>query len=418
MDPALVIGIDAGGTSTRCVLASSDGTIVARGQAGGANPRSSGVLPDGPLSGPLSGALGQALSGVDRQRVAYGVVGVAGAGAAGWQVAHDATVTAWRAAGLTAPVVTLTDLEVAFSAGTPSASGLLLVAGTGAVSAAFREHRVVHRCDGYGWLLGDEGSAVWIGLRGLRRVLAALDGRAPATALTAPVTDFLVGTASGRPAGIPFPARPDGPAPPAAALDACAPRSGGSGGAHAQALIAAAYGLPPAGLGRLAPLVCAAATAGDPAAAAIVGSAVDRLLDALLTVASQSGLRRPDDDPPRGKASQDWDEPAGRQTPQGRDEPAGRQAPQRRNQPAGRKAPRHVDDPPHRGGPPVVLAGSVLLAPGPVDDGVRAGVRERLGVEPLQARDGAAGAAAIALRLLSGRPLPAPTHARLVSAIS
>ncbi len=35
-----------------------------------------------------------------------------------------------------------------------------------------------------GWILGDEGSAVWIGTAALRAVAADLDGRGPATALT------------------------------------------------------------------------------------------------------------------------------------------------------------------------------------------------------------------------------------------
>jgi N-acetylglucosamine kinase-like BadF-type ATPase len=208
---------------------------------------------------------------------------------------------------------------------------LLLLAGTGAVAAALRAGAIAHRCDGYGWLLGDEGGAVWIGRRGLRAVLAGLDGRAAPTALTGPVTAWLLG---------------DQPAP-------------GDPAEHAQALIAAAYAMPPAELGRLAPLVGAAAGAGDPAARNIADAAAERLLAALATV------------------SRVQPQPAGSAT--------------------------------------VVLAGSVLLSPGPVRAAVRAGVRDMFDVEPKPAADGAAGAAALAIGRWQGRPVSAAVHARLTS---
>ena len=64
----------------------------------------------------------------------------------------------------------------------------------------------------------------------------------------------------------------------------------------------------------------------------------------------------------------------------------------------------------------MVLAGSVLLSPGPVADGVRAGVRHRWGVAPDLGSDGAAGAAALAIARLRGRAVPAQVHARLTGA--
>jgi hypothetical protein len=61
----------------------------------------------------------------------------------------------------------------------------------------------------------------------------------------------------------------------------------------------------------------------------------------------------------------------------------------------------------------VVLAGSVLLSPGPVARAVRAGVVERTGTEPRAAIDGAGGAAAMAVARLSGAPVSATVHSRL-----
>lgn len=316
------MGVDAGGTSTRCLVATLEGAVVGRGRAGGANLNSSG----GRLVETLGAALGPALSTVDaREHVKLGVLGAAGAGGAGGPVFRAAATEAWARAGLGGEVVTVRDLEVAYAAGTADPDGALLIAGTGAIAVRFAGGVAVRRADGYGWLLGDEGSAVWIGVQALRAVLAALDGRGGSTALVARACGWL------------------GVAPPeadsAVARDDCAQR-----------VLAAGFARKPAELGQFAVGVSAAADAGDEVALEICAAAAGKLLHTLSTV-----------EPPTGA--------------------------------------------------PVVLGGSVLLAPGPVGRAVRAG----LGVEPCEAHDGAAGAAALAIARLTGRPVPPEVHKRLTS---
>ncbi len=316
----MVIGVDAGATTTRCVVATLDGEVVGRGEAGGANRNSSG----GEVSATLGVALDAALGPIDRAGVRLGVLGAAGSSGAGREAFRTAATRAWHKAGLTGEVVTATDLEVAFAAGTCEPDGVLLLSGTGALSARFEGGVLRQRCDGYGWLLGDEGSAVWIGVRALRAVLAALDGRGEPTVLAdAAHAHFGVSPAS----------RED----------------------IAQAFVAAGFATAPAALGRLAPAVSIAAGNGDPVAARICADAASRLLHTFDSV-----------QPPPGAT--------------------------------------------------VVLAGSVLLSPGPVAEAVRAGLRERTAAEPRPARDGAGGAAALAVGRLTGAPVPPVVHARLTSA--
>lgn len=231
---------------------------------------------------------------------------------------------AWDACGLGGAPTVVSDIVVAFAAGTVARSGTVLIAGTGAVAAAVRDGAVVRRCDGYGWLLGDEGSAVWLGREAVRAALAARDGRGEPTALADAVPRALLG-----------PAAPRDPED------------------TAQAIVRAVYAAAPADLGRLAPVVSAQAAAGDPVARRITDVAAQRLLEAVDAV---------------------------------------RPAPDRRE--------------------PVVLAGSVLRE-GPVADAVRAGLRDRFGIEPRHAHDGALGAAALALRAYGGA---GAAHARLLGA--
>jgi N-acetylglucosamine kinase-like BadF-type ATPase len=260
MSRTLVVGLDSGGTATRCVVATLDGRIVGRGLAGGANQRSSGGHP----ADTLGTALSAALSTVDLTAVRLGVFGAAGAGAAGRAAFAAAAEQAWRRAGLTGDIVTVTDLEVGFAAGTAARDGALLVAGTGAAAVRFADGVPVRRCDGYGWLLGDEGSAVWIGVRALRAALAALDGRGEPTALVAAVC---AGLGVEPPPRVVATQRED----------------------VAQALIAAAHAGTPASHGRLAPAVGAAADAGDAVARRITDAAAARLLRALATVEPAAG---------------------------------------------------------------------------------------------------------------------------------
>jgi len=266
-DP-LVLGIDAGGTSTRCVVCTRDGDVVGRGGGGGASPLSSSDP-----HGALVEALSRALAGLDPGRVTAVAAGVAGSSTgAPARVAAILTDVAGTV-GLTAHPRLVPDLATSFAAGTASTDGLLVLAGTGAIAAWFADGELRHRADGHGWWLGDAGSAVWQGHRAVQAVLAAADGRAPATALTAAVTAAL---------GLP--------------ADDQDAKPGADGGtqderdAFAHAVIAAVHAAPPAAIGRLAPLVRDLAPT-DSVAADIAAAAAAELLRTADAVLARAGAR-------------------------------------------------------------------------------------------------------------------------------
>ncbi|MER7134044.1 N-acetylglucosamine kinase, partial [Streptosporangium saharense] len=190
---ALVVGLDGGGTGARCVVATLSGEVTGRGYGGAANALSS---PDPALS--LGAALRTALDGLDPARVVGGVLALAGARSAPGR-ATAAADSAWRAAGLAGRPRVVPDTLAAFAGATGEPSGTVLVAGTGATAVRIEDRRATRWADGYGWLLGDEGSGTWIGLRAVRAVLACLDGRAGPTALREAVLGRLV--EGGPPAG-------------------------------------------------------------------------------------------------------------------------------------------------------------------------------------------------------------------------
>ena len=262
----LVIGADVGATSSKALLADLDGRPLGTGSGPGGNVNSS----TGDPAANIAAALREALGDHDPERVVGGMVGLAGA-AADPPATQRLVDTAWRAAGLPGSPRTGTDLDIAYAAGATGPDGILLLSGTGAVGAAFAGYAMTGRCDGLGWLLGDEGSAVWFGLTALRAAVAALDGRGPATLLTDLVTTELTGP------------RLTGTDP----TGASRPGPGGAGGPAGrrssdprQVLVAATYRAPlaPARFGALAPLVSRAAAEGDAVAVGILAEGCAKLL--------------------------------------------------------------------------------------------------------------------------------------------
>lgn len=250
----LVIGVDAGGTTTRALLADTSGRVLGTGVADGINQRSSGGAP----AERLAVAVGAALAGHAPADVRASVLGVAGAGAAGHANATRDAVAAWRSVGIPTRPAVVADLLTAYAAGEPGPEGSVLVAGTGAGAAAIIDRAVVWQADGAGWLLGDVGSAVWLAREALAAVVAELDGRGPVTALTEPLLDQLGSRRSGT----------------------------------VQDVIAAAYAAPVAALGTLAPRVTALAEQGDHVATEIVERGVAGLLASLDAVLDRTASGR------------------------------------------------------------------------------------------------------------------------------
>ncbi|MFG1604099.1 N-acetylglucosamine kinase [Actinoplanes sp. NPDC049265] len=162
----LALGVDAGGTGSRALVLDQAGVQVGRADGGPGNPMA------GPVAVRAIGAtVRAALHGHDPAQVGFAVVGIAGLSSMADPVVREAFAAEWREIGLTAPVRIVGDAVTAFAAGDAGARGAVLIAGTGAVAALVDGLDVLRTADGYGWLLGDEGSGVWLGLQAVRSAL-------------------------------------------------------------------------------------------------------------------------------------------------------------------------------------------------------------------------------------------------------
>jgi len=173
-----VLGIDAGGTKTVCLLADAHGAIVSEGRGPGANLHAAGELAvEKVLHEVIEAAIG------DRSIIPAAVcLGIAGVD----REDEAQTVRAiMRRLGYRSRAVVVNDALIALVSAAGDAPGVVIIAGTGSIVYGRNASGESARAGGWGHMIGDEGSGYWIGREALSAVMRASDGRGPQTDLTA-----------------------------------------------------------------------------------------------------------------------------------------------------------------------------------------------------------------------------------------
>ena len=175
MGAVVVVGIDAGGSKTRAFAVDRDGAVVGRGAGGGANLLSS---PD--PAGSIAAALSESLGSAKPEAV---VLSCSGGDRPADREKGRAILT--QLVGPTVRIEVTHDAIAALYAGNAAGCGVVLISGTGSIAFGRNDEGEERRAGGWGYLIGDEGSAVWLGLEGLRAAAHHADGRGAGTAITA-----------------------------------------------------------------------------------------------------------------------------------------------------------------------------------------------------------------------------------------
>ena len=173
--PGRLLGIDAGGSATRVVLV-ADGQVTERFTAPPMNAL---------LSEDLTDRLAELIGAADATAAGIGMPGLRSPADAA-RLGAELT----RRAGC--PVRVTWDGETALLGAFGAAPGIAVFAGTGSGAMGFDGERSA-RAGGHGFLLGDEGSAYWIGRAAANAALRWEDGMGGSAALRDAVVD-----ASGR----------------------------------------------------------------------------------------------------------------------------------------------------------------------------------------------------------------------------
>lgn len=174
------LGFDGGGTKTECLLANSEGEILARALAGPSNPLRAGYLRAWfSLSEAADAVLG-------RQRIKAGDIRsvCAGLGGAGRPGVVKRAAAFFEHSFPNASVRVTTDLEIALEAAFDEGEGIILLAGAGSAALGRDSHGRTARAGGRGPWFSDEGSAFDIGRRAFAAVARAEERRGAATDLS------------------------------------------------------------------------------------------------------------------------------------------------------------------------------------------------------------------------------------------
>jgi N-acetylglucosamine kinase-like BadF-type ATPase len=252
---ALGLGVDGGGTQTRCLVIDEHGNKIGFGVGGASKPD----------------AVDPAVGRVQLQasiRAACEVCGGPGAidaaflGLGGVVSAADVQVVLAMLDGVGLrpgiPIGVDHDIRIALAGGAAGQPGIALIVGTGSSCYGRNAAGQSWRSGGWGYILDDWGSGFNLGQHALIAIVRAHDGRGPQTALSQPVLAAL-------------------------------------GITDINAIMNHIYTpkLNHAGIAALAPLVTRAAEAGDPVALAIIARGCAEL--ALMVATTQRQLALPDD---------------------------------------------------------------------------------------------------------------------------
>ncbi len=173
-----VIGIDGGGSRTRAFVANRRGEPLGTGEAGSCNPQAVGF--DAAKRAILD-ALQRAFDAarLERQLARAACFGIGGVD----REEERGEFLQWARAQIASRVEVMNDGLITLAAGTPDNWGIAIIAGTG--SSAFGKTRAgkIARAGGWGYRLGDEGSAYDLARRALQAVTQAADGRGEHTIL-------------------------------------------------------------------------------------------------------------------------------------------------------------------------------------------------------------------------------------------
>jgi glucosamine kinase len=157
-----VLGVDAGGSATRAVLM-ADGQVLSR-------------FDEPPLNVLLQADAFERLTAL----ITASGAAVAGLGLAGLRgPEHAAEMAARLAAATGVGVVVVDDTEAALAGAFGAGPGVIVIAGTGSNALGQSGDGKTVRAGGYGFLVGDEGSAYWFASQAMRAALRSHDGSGP-----------------------------------------------------------------------------------------------------------------------------------------------------------------------------------------------------------------------------------------------
>ncbi|MBD2490986.1 N-acetylglucosamine kinase [Aulosira sp. FACHB-615] len=191
-----VIGIDGGGSKTVCILMDDKHQVLGRGAAGASNYQSIGVTAAiQSIHSAIQTAANEALKFTSTIQISAICLGLAGVGRSDDIAVVKSMVQELQNSQFLPitwdlqpdNIVICHDALIALVGGVGHDVGIVVAAGTGSIVFGRNHQGETKRVGGWGYILGDEGSAYKIAVAGMQAALKSYDGREISTSL---IKDF------------------------------------------------------------------------------------------------------------------------------------------------------------------------------------------------------------------------------------
>lgn len=184
-DKTYLIGIDGGGTKTKCVLTDFELKVIDEVTGGPSNFLMIGTET---VSSTILDLITQLIkrNNLIEDNIASIMIGTTGAGRIqDAEKLKNAFIDYSLKAGIVFNQINVeSDARIALEGAFEGKPGSILIAGTGSVMFGKDSKGNIHRVGGFGRFIGDEGSGNYIGKLGLQNVAKEMDGRGGKTILT------------------------------------------------------------------------------------------------------------------------------------------------------------------------------------------------------------------------------------------
>jgi N-acetylglucosamine kinase-like BadF-type ATPase len=179
-------GIEGGGSNSRLALTDEEGKVLTTSEGRSTNIYS--VTKEDVFDN-LSALLDSALesAGISKEDLAAGCIGSAGLGRDAEKILFQEFFDVIIRPEF--PVMLCGDGEILLCGGLENLEGYCLISGTGSIALGRSAKGDLVRSGGHGYLLGDEGSAAWIGWSAIARILRSMENRDLATDMSGAILE-------------------------------------------------------------------------------------------------------------------------------------------------------------------------------------------------------------------------------------